>query len=174
MIVQNSGQSGRPSLENSQSAVKWSATLALKKKFVGKDKVCERSLDLDLTYKMETLAWKYLDIKKTNYGSTTLEVFLFNHRQKLSLLWQVHRSSVPSINYSAVEIRNITHFPRDTFPRRAHFVIMDSLRNRKTRFIRKLEHWCWKGSICINFCTSRLSLQKYLGSYQCRGWLMAR
>ena len=56
MMVQNSGQSGRPSLENSQSAVKWSATLALEKKFVGKDKVCERSLDLDLTYKMETLA----------------------------------------------------------------------------------------------------------------------
>ena len=38
--------------------------------------------------------------------------------------------------------------------------------NRKTRFIGKLEHWCWKESICINFRTSRLSLQQYLGSCQ--------
>ena len=38
--------------------------------------------------------------------------------------------------------------------------------NKKTRFIWKLEHWCWKESICINFRTSQLSLQQYLGSCQ--------
>ena len=51
----------------------------------------------------------------------------FQSPPKLSFLWQVCSSSLP---YSAVEIKHITHFPRDTFPRRAHFVIMDSLRNR--------------------------------------------
>ena len=79
--------SGRPSLENSQSGGKWSATLArkrnlsekkkrvkeicwkkklekgiclerksLKKKFVSKEKVCERSLDLDKTQTINVLA----------------------------------------------------------------------------------------------------------------------
>ena len=73
----------------------------------------------------------------------------FQSPPKLSFLWQVCSSSLP---YSAVEIKHITHFPRDTFPRRAHFVIMDFLRNRtENRFIWNLEHWCWEESICINF-----------------------
>ena len=38
MMVQNSRQSGRPSLENSQSAGKWSATLARKRNLSEKKK----------------------------------------------------------------------------------------------------------------------------------------
>ena len=55
------------------------------------------------------------------FFSITAENFLFFGKSTVLFLL---------LPYSAVEIKHITHFPRDTFPRRAHFVIMEFLRNR--------------------------------------------
>ena len=83
-----------------------------------------------------------MDIKKTNYGSTTLEVFLFNHRRKLSFLWQVYSSLSATLPWKS----NTSLISLDTFPRRAHFVIMDFLRNRTGKqFYMKLGTLAVKG-----------------------------
>ena len=64
------------------------------------------------------------ETKKTNYGSTTLEVFLFNHRRKLSFLWQV------SVFSTLPRKSNTSLILLDTFPKGAHFLIMELLRTR--------------------------------------------
>ena len=116
-----------------------------KKKFVGKRKSVWKVLGFVDKYGNIwwcVLAWEFLDIKKTNYGSTTLEVFLFNHRRKLSFLWQVYSSLSATLPWKS----NTSLISLDTFPRRAHFVIMDFLRNRPGKqFYMKLGTLAVKG-----------------------------
>ena len=84
-------------------------------------------------------------MKKTNCGSTTREVFLFNHCRELSFLSQVY-----SVPFTLPWESGTSLISLDTFPRRRHFVIMDFFSRKHGNRVRNLEHCRCKKSICIN------------------------
>ena len=123
MMVQNSRQSGRPSLENSQSAGKWSATLARKRNLSEKKK---RVKDL---WKLRK--WKHLWFFGLRILGHKEDKLWFNDSGSISFQSPPETFfSFASLLFCSLLCRgNQTHH---SFPPRyiSHFVIMDFLRNR--------------------------------------------
>ena len=113
------------------------------------------------TSSARVLAYEQLDMKKTNCGSTTREVFLFNHCRELSFLSQVY-----SVPFTLPWESGTSLISLDTFPRRRHFVIMDFFSRKTWKQVPKLGTLSVQEIDLHKFCPlflSRVRLSQYLG-----------